>query len=81
MILGRRTFNEIKVTIIPPLWMWIRLLLYLSISGVLFLTEFIRFAEVVFVLSIFSFLGGVVAAICKAAANGFKRLQKTLIKK
>jgi len=73
-LIGRRFFLEVKENINPPLWMWIRLLVYFSISAMLLYFGLIDFARILLVLAIASFLGGILATICKAVANAIKRI-------
>lgn len=74
---GKRTADEIKSGLIPPLWMWIRLFLYLFIAGILALLNLTDYVKILLVLAIISFLSGILANVCKALANGTKRFLST----
>jgi len=49
-------------------------LVYFSISAMLLYFGLIDFARILLVLAIASFLGGILATICKAVANAIKRI-------
>jgi len=76
-IIGVRTLSEVRANIIPPLWIWIRLVCFLLGGATLHIFEFEEYARILFVLSIVSFISASFAAVFKAIANGINRYFKS----
>lgn len=74
MIYAKRTRKAILERIIPPLWLWLRLIAFLSASGFFALIELYSIARILAVLAIAGFLGSALAVVFQEVANGIKRV-------
>lgn len=73
---GRLVRESYKKRAIPPLWVWLRSFLFVTLGFFLIVFGFNNIATILFTFAVVQLLAVSVAAFCQELANGIKRYLK-----